>query len=305
MDGIINIYKEKGFTSFDVVAKLRGILHIKKIGHTGTLDPDAEGVLPVCIGKATKVCELLTDKDKTYRAVVKLGVTTDTLDLSGKILSQVKSHICREELQAAAEQFVGEISQIPPMYSAIKINGKRLYQLAREGKTVERKPRNVVIHSLEIIHFSEENQEFTMEVSCSKGTYIRTLCDDIGQKLGCGAAMKELLRTKVGPFVLDEAVTLQEVEKKRDQGLLPTLIRPIDSVFTAYEKCAVSEDGMKILVNGNKLPQNMLSYLAKDGEKVRVYGADQKFYAIYEFVQKEKKYKIVKMFYNGESGSGE
>lgn len=305
MDGIINIYKEKGFTSFDVVAKLRGILHIKKIGHTGTLDPDAEGVLPVCIGKATKVCELLTDKDKTYRAVVKLGVTTDTLDLSGKIRSQVKSHICREELQAAAEQFVGEISQIPPMYSAIKINGKRLYQLAREGKTVERKPRNVVIHSLEIIHFSEENQEFTMEVSCSKGTYIRTLCDDIGQKLGCGAAMKELLRTKVGPFVLDEAVTLQEVEKKRNQGLLPTLIRPIDSVFIAYEKCAVSEDGMKILVNGNKLPQNMLSYLAKDGEKVRVYGADQKFYAIYEFVQKEKKYKIVKMFYNGESGSGE
>ena len=164
MDGIINVYKEKGFTSHDVVAKLRGIFHQKKIGHTGTLDPDATGVLPVCLGKATKVCDLLTDKDKTYQAVVRLGVVTDTQDMSGTILNKSTVNVTKEQLLEKAASFVGEISQIPPMYSAIKINGKKLYELAREGKEVERKPRQIVIHSIQIEEIDLDNHLFSMTV---------------------------------------------------------------------------------------------------------------------------------------------
>ena len=180
MNGIINVYKERGFTSHDVVAKLRGILHMKKIGHTGTLDPDATGVLPVCIGKATKVCGLLTDKDKTYRAVVKLGVTTNTEDMTGEILAKHPVSVTKEQIEMAVSKFAGEIEQIPPMYSAIKINGKKLYELARQGKEVERKARKVTIYEIKVLSIDFSENEFTMEVSCSKGTYIRTLCKDIG-----------------------------------------------------------------------------------------------------------------------------
>ena len=197
--GVINVYKEQGFTSHDVVAKLRGIVGQKKIGHTGTLDPDAVGVLPVCLGRATKLCDMLTDKDKVYEAVMLLGVETDTQDTTGQILkSSETDEITEEQVRAAVLNFVGDYNQVPPMYSALKINGKKLYELAREGKTVERKSRKVQIHGIRILEMNLPHVR--MEVDCSKGTYIRTLCHDIGEKLQVGGCMEELERTKVRPF---------------------------------------------------------------------------------------------------------
>ena len=210
-NGIINVYKEKGFTSFDVVAKLRGILKQKRIGHTGTLDPDATGVLLVCLGNATKVCDLLTDKDKEYEAVLLLGKTTDTQDISGQVLREAKVTASEDEVCRTIQSFVGEYDQIPPMYSALKVNGRKLCDLAREGITVERKARRVTIYSIEIL--SVCLPEVKMRVHCSKGTYIRTLCQDIGEALGCGGCMRELVRTRVSCFSIEEAQTLAEIEK--------------------------------------------------------------------------------------------
>ena len=181
-DGMINVCKEKGFTSHDVVAKLRGILHQKRIGHTGTLDPDATGVLPVCLGKGTKLCDMITDRDKTYRAVMLLGRITDTQDISGQIISEKEVCVGEDDIRNVAAAFVGDYMQVPPMYSAIKVDGKKLYELARAGQEIERKARHVVIHSLEITDV--RLPYVTMKVCCSKGTYIRTLCQDIGEKLG-------------------------------------------------------------------------------------------------------------------------
>ena len=191
--GIIVIHKEKGFTSHDVVAKLRGILHMKKIGHTGTLDPDATGVLPVALGKGTKLVDLLTDKEKTYEAVLHLGIDTDTQDMSGTVLEERPVNVTEEEVRKVLKSFVGEQLQIPPMYSALKVNGKKLYELAREGKTVERKARPVCFYEIEPLEFHLPLVK--IRVTCSKGTYIRTLCHDIGEKLGCGGCMEELLRS--------------------------------------------------------------------------------------------------------------
>ena len=208
--GVVNIYKEKGFTSHDVVAKLRGIVKQKKIGHTGTLDPDAEGVLPVCFGKATKLCDMLTDKDKTYETVLLLGKTTDTQDISGEVLKEGDTQqITEEMLRNAILSFVGEYAQIPPMYSALKVNGKKLYELAREGKEVERKARPVTIYHIQIKEI--QMPRVRMEVRCSKGTYIRTLCHDIGETLGCGGCMEELLRTQVERFEIKDSICLSEV----------------------------------------------------------------------------------------------
>ncbi|HPU63239.1 MAG TPA: tRNA pseudouridine(55) synthase TruB, partial [Mobilitalea sp.] len=186
IDGIINIYKERGYTSHDVVAKMRGILKIKKIGHTGTLDPEAEGVLPVCIGKATKVVDLIVDKDKTYEAVMKLGIVTDTQDMTGNILKEAPVYVDLQQIKNAAEKFIGGYDQIPPMYSAVKVNGKKLYELARQGKEIERTPRRVMIHNIEILNYNPEEHEIRLRVDCGKGTYIRTLLHDIGEVLGCG-----------------------------------------------------------------------------------------------------------------------
>ena len=188
VNGILNVYKEKGYTSHDVVAKLRGIVGQKKIGHTGTLDPDAEGVLPVCLGRATKVCDMLTEKDKTYEAVLLLGKETDTQDISGTVLRVGETEgLTQEQVKDCVMSFVGEYDQIPPMYSALKVNGKKLYELAREGKTIERKSRKVEIKEIRILEMALPRVR--MEVSCSKGTYIRTLCHDIGEKLGCFGCM--------------------------------------------------------------------------------------------------------------------
>ena len=293
--GIINVYKEKGYTSHDVVAKLRGIVGQKKIGHTGTLDPDAEGVLPVCLGKATKVCELLTDKDKTYRAVLFLGQTTDTQDASGTVLETSDiSNLNEAQVTEAVKSFVGEYAQIPPMYSALKVGGKKLYELAREGKTVERKARNVMIHSIKILCVDLPRVE--MEVSCSKGTYIRTLCHDIGEKLGVGGCMESLLRVQVGRFVLADSLRLSEIQKAKEDGNLEKILQPIDSVFEQYRAVWIRPDQEKRLQNGNSFRKPDRSQNYDDQEMVRVYDSNGHFAAVYRYVEKDHEFRIVKMF---------
>lgn len=222
MDGVINIYKEAGFTSFDVVAKMRGILKMKKIGHTGTLDPAAVGVLPVCVGKGTKLVEKFMADDKVYQAVMLLGVTTDSQDMTGEVIAEKEVKASEEEVRSAINSFVGGYDQLPPMYSAKKVNGKKLVDLARKGIEVERQPRFVNIMAIDIDKV--DLPRVTMTVTCSKGTYIRTLCHDIGQKLSCGAAMESLVRTRVGRFKIEDAITLAELEKLRDEERLEEVV---------------------------------------------------------------------------------
>lgn len=294
-DGIINIYKEKGFTSHDVVAKLRGILEMKKIGHTGTLDPDAEGVLPVCVGKATKLCELLLEKSKTYQATFILGLTTDTQDISGNVLKESDVNVTREDIEKVIMSFVGGYDQIPPMYSALKVNGKKLYELAREGKEVERKPRRVVLDNIDILDISDDLKHITIRVDCSKGTYIRTLCHDIGEKLGCGACMESLLRTKVDMYELDKALKLCEVETLVKEDSLNQHIVVIEDILNNYPKVNVVKNADKLLYNGNKL--NFKSVVPRNvKESVRVYDSKDNFVALYEYDNKYNEYKPIKMF---------
>ena len=295
--GIINVYKEKGFTSHDVVAKLRGIVGQKKIGHTGTLDPDATGVLTVCLGKATKLCDLLTDKNKTYEAVLLLGKTTDTQDITGEVLEEKSTEALTEEkVREAIEGFIGDYEQIPPMYSALKVNGKKLYELAREGKVIERKARPVKILDIQILEI--DLPKVRMEVSCSKGTYIRTLCHDIGEKLGCGGCMESLIRTRVSTFRIEDAKTLDEIETLKQEGKLAELLVPIDAMFPFYPKITVKDDWKAFAKNGNPLDLKMLKEACGQDEEtqVRLYDESGKFIAIYQW--KEKKYHIVKMFFN-------
>mgnify|MGYP000159769054 CR=1 FL=1 len=293
MDGIINVRKEKGFTSFDVVAKLRGILKMKKIGHTGTLDPDAEGVLPVCIGKATRVCDLLTDKDKVYEAVMLLGKETDTQDMTGTILKESEVNFSIEEVKQCIESFVGEYAQIPPMYSALKVNGKKLYELAREGKTVERKPRPVHFYEIEILDISFPLVRF--RVTCSKGTYIRTLCHDIGEKLGCGAAMESLLRTKVGRFTLDDAITLAQTEEAVQKGIIESKILGIEEILAEYPRVCCTKEGDRLLANGNPLVQALVDAQEKNGW-IRMCSSEGSFAGVYQWDEKRNRYFPVKMF---------
>lgn len=298
MNGIINVYKERGFTSHDVVAKLRGILHQKKIGHTGTLDPDAEGVLPVCVGKATKVCDLLTEKDKTYEACVRLGVTTDTLDMTGEILCRREVTVTEEDIRQTLQEFTGTILQIPPMYSAIKINGKKLYELARKGQEVQRAPRPVTIHELTMLSCDLSQHTFKIRVSCSKGTYIRSLCHDIGQKLGCGAAMQSLLRTRVGNFAIADAMRLAEIEEIFLDSGQTAFLKPVDSLFAAYPKVTAAISAMRFLQNGNSLAARFVEGdPVCHGQQVRMYAWDGDFYAIYRYDATDKMYHIVKMFH--------
>ena len=294
--GIINVYKEKGFTSFDVVAKLRGILKTKKIGHTGTLDPDAEGVLPVCIGRATKVCDILTDKDKVYEAVVLLGVETDTQDTSGEILKELPVTVSEECVKEAILSFVGDYAQVPPMYSALKVNGKKLYELAREGKTVERKARNVQIFSIEILEMNLPRVR--MSVHCSKGTYIRTLCHDIGAMLGCGGCMEKLLRTKVGVFELQDTLKLAEIDELAKAGAVEEKIISVDELFEDYTKVWTTPEFDVVVHNGNRVKKRMLQEkLPANTESLRVYYSKSEFIGIYEFSKERGDFKPVKMFY--------
>lgn len=301
MNGIINVYKEKGYTSHDVVAVLRKIAGQKKIGHTGTLDPDATGVLPVCLGRATKLCDLLTDRDKTYEAVLLLGKTTDTQDISGAILKeQPTDHLNEAEVTKVIESFKGTYDQIPPMYSALKVNGKKLYELAREGKTVERKSRKVTIYQ---IHIKEiQLPRVRMEVTCSKGTYIRTLCHDIGNLLGTGGCMEELTRTKVGRFELKDSLKLEELRDLAQNGRLEDALIPLDQMFSELQSVVPAEKYIPKAYNGNDFFRNQLSETGKFcyGEKVRVYDAKGHFIGIYRYMEDKKMFHLVKMFLDPE-----
>lgn len=296
INGILNVYKEAGFTSHDVVAKLRGICRQKKIGHTGTLDPEAVGVLPVCLGSGTKLCDMLTDKSKEYEAVLLLGQVTDTQDVTGTVLEEHEVTVDEEQAVEAIRSFVGAYEQIPPMYSALKVNGKRLYELARAGKEVERKGRPVEIHNIEILSVSLP--EITFRVACSKGTYIRTLCHDIGQKLGCGGTMKSLKRTRVGIFTIDGVLKLSQLEELAAQGRLEEKVIPVEAMFTELPALTVKDAFARLIENGNAFypGQAEESVRTPDGGQVRVYDRKGRFYGIYAFSEEKERYQPVKMF---------
>lgn len=302
LNGILIIDKEPGFTSHDVVAKLRGICGQKKIGHTGTLDPAATGILPVCLGSATKLCDMLTDRKKEYVAELLLGVETDTQDTTGQVLSRRAVTATEAEVRAACGRFVGDYAQVPPMYSALKVNGRKLYELAREGREVERQPRHVTIHELEILRL--ELPVVTFRAVCSKGTYIRTLCADIGAALGCGGVMQSLRRTAVGDFRLDAALTLGEVQRRKDRGELAEAILPVDSVFGECPALHAAGAGVRLLDNGNAIPAELTEEgrVCEPGRWVRFYrpveaeGSTAGFAGIYAYDGERRCYKPVKMF---------
>lgn len=293
LEGIINIYKEKGYTSHDVVAKARGILRERKIGHTGTLDPEAEGVLPICIGKATKVVPYLTDADKCYEAEVILGAYTTTEDATGEIIETFPVAVTKEQILEVIGSFEGDYEQIPPMYSAIKVNGVRLYELARRGIVVERPKRTVKIYSCEVTQWLDE-QRFKIRVSCSKGTYIRTLCTDIGKKLECGAHMGKLLRTKVGEYTLNESITLGTLAQNKEH--VEDYIHSIEDMFMHYPAVYTKEEAYKWLYNGNKINrvQTLCETIDIKDDLVRMYDMDKNFIGLYK--QESEYFVVEKMF---------
>jgi len=311
-NGIIIINKEAGFTSSDVVARLRGILHMRRIGHTGTLDPDAVGVLPVCLGNGTKLVEMIGDGQKEYRAIMRLGIITDTQDMSGKVLEEAPEDqvmaLDKAQIFGAAAAFTGQIEQIPPMYSAVRINGKRLYELARAGKTIERKARPVTVYEIEVL--SIELPLVSMRIRCSKGTYIRTLCEDIGRKLGVGGCMQHLTRTLAGGFTLDQALTLGEVEalSKEGEEAVQAHICPTESFFADAPVVTIREKSRAHLLNGNPVllketdcDDDMKKRIqdneaASPGALVRMRDADGRFVAVYRYDPAGDRLMTVKMF---------
>jgi tRNA pseudouridine synthase B len=275
-NGIINIFKEKGFTSHDVVAKMRGILKQKKIGHSGTLDPDATGVLPILLGNATVLSDMLTDKSKEYEAVMLLGVSTDTQDITGKILEKRDtSNLNKDMVKEVILSFLGEYMQLPPMYSALKVGGKKLVDLAREGKEVKREPRAVYIFDIDIMDISLPEVKFKAKVS--KGTYIRTLCHDIGEKLSVGGCMESLIRTRVDRFYINDAITLKQVEENRE--CIKKNILSVEEYFSFLPKINTSPEFDKYLHNGNKLK---LDKKPENSELYRLYDSKDRFIAIYK-----------------------
>lgn len=300
MDGILNVYKEPGYTSFDVVAKMRGILKQKKIGHTGTLDPAAEGVLPVCVGTATKLCEMLTDGTKTYEAVLLLGTVTDTFDMEGQVEKTCPVFCTPEEVSVCINSFLGEQEQIPPMYSALKVNGKKLYELARQGVTVERKPRKVCFYELEIQDMYLPRVR--IKIRCSKGTYIRSLCSDIGERLGCGGCMESLKRTASGGFTAETAHRLSEIEELVRSGRIGEILIPMDKVFENIPGVAAPRYLDKIVRNGGKISADQIDdlVLRKGGPgDIRLYDSEKNFIGIYGYSPDNETFYPKKILYRG------
>ena len=285
MNGIIIIDKPEGWTSQDVCAKLRGVFHEKRIGHGGTLDPMATGVLPVFCGRATRAVEFCENAEKSYTAGLRLGITTDTQDITGTVLGEKSHDVTREKLCKILPSFLGVQDQLPPMYSAVKIGGRKLYELARKGIEAERKPRKINISRIELL--GEESGDFIIDVTCSKGTYIRTLCSDIGDALGCGGAMSSLRRTRAGAFTLDDAVPLDSVINDDDPA---RFLKPVDSLFSAYPSVIIDGENMRRCLNGNDFP-----FDADDG-KYRVYSSDGRFLMVGQCVS--GKMSTVKSFFD-------
>lgn len=294
INGIINLDKPQGNTSFQMVALVRRLSGVRKVGHSGTLDPDATGVLPILIGRATKLARFLTESKKTYRAQIEFGVTTDTYDSSGAVIQTTDtSSITIDKVESALEGFLGDIEQIPPMYSAIKHQGKPLYHLARAGIEVPRKPRNVTIFKLDIIKW--ENPVLTIEVECSKGTYIRSIAHDLGHIMGCGAHLAGLIRTQSGPFHVNESVSVDQLEECSRERQWEMLMHPLDSVLTHLDAVVVSAEDEESISCGRPF------HLAEDhdgyeGEQRRAYSSDGRFIALVHFDQKDRFWRPEKVF---------
>ncbi|MCL2406127.1 MAG: tRNA pseudouridine(55) synthase TruB [Defluviitaleaceae bacterium] len=272
MKGFFNVFKEAGYTSHDVVAIVRKLTK-GKVGHTGTLDPQAEGVLPICVGRATKLADMITGQQKSYTAEVVLGITTDTGDMTGQVLSQAGVCFDADEIVRAVEGFRGPQMQVPPMYSALKVDGRKLYELARKGQTVERKPRAVNIEAINVIGLSPSTNSFTIDVTCSKGTYIRSLCVDIGEALGTCAAMGALLRTRSGSFGVDTAIKLSQFKAAADDGSLAGLLLPVEDVLV-FPRAHVKPEGYAKAKNGNPLPCELVDMPGCEAGNVWLHGPD-------------------------------
>ena len=294
MDGIFNIYKEKGFTSHDVVAIVRRTIHMKKVGHTGTLDPDAEGVLPVCVGKATKLSDVIMDGRKSYRAMLRLGMTTTTEDASGEVLETKEVDFNEDRIREVVASFIGKLEQVPPMYSAVKVNGKKLYELAREGKEIERKSRTIEVYDIRIRQFLPPDR-VEIDVDCSKGTYIRTLCSDIGKALGCGGHMAELLRTRTGAFSLENAIKLEELKALAEQEKAEEALLTMEEALKDFPVVKVSEKSQKFLYNGGKIQERFLTEkpaVLTEGEIVVTYDYENNLVGLYEIKKEENNFYI-------------
>lgn len=298
-EGILPIHKPAGFTSHDVVAKCRGILKMKRIGHTGTLDPAVTGVLPLCLGRATRMVEYLQELPKEYEATLVLGMATDTEDLTGSVVERVEQvTITEQAVRDVLARFIGTISQIPPMYSALKQDGKRLYELAREGKTVDRKPREVTIHELELtgFHPEEPHPRVSFRALCSKGTYIRTLCVDIGRALGVPAAMAELKRTMSAGITEQSCLTLEEVARHADEGTLEAYLLPVDKAVEHLPAHTVAAGKVKAALQGQRLSSTVVSPPVQRGEPIRLYDPEQRFLGIFRVEEESLAVKAVKVF---------
>ncbi len=285
MLGIINLYKPQGKTSHDMVFFIRKTLGIKRVGHTGTLDPCAEGVLPILVGRATALSDFLMAGDKIYTATVKLGITTDTYDTTGTVLKETTPCVSLEDIEKALISFTGEIEQEPPMYSAIKVGGRKLYQLAREGKEIERAKRKIKIFDISVLDFDKKNNKFKMRVHCSKGTYIRSLCHDLGKALGCGAAMSSLVRNKTGIFEDSSSKTCEMIEESVKKGDF-SFITPPDAVLSEFPSVTVDDETSKKVQNGIMLRTNQLGINLRPGEKIRIYDKER-FLCLAKIVEAE------------------
>lgn len=301
INGILVIDKPSDYTSFDVVAIMRGIFKQKKVGHAGTLDPMATGVLPILLGSATKAQNLMPDSNKEYIADFLLGIKTDTQDITGKILEKCSFSVTKERLKDVLAAFKGEIDQIPPMYSAVKKNGKRLYNLARSGLVVEREPRKVEIFALDLLNFDEITGKVSIKVYCSKGTYIRTLCFDIGNKLGCGATLTNLRRTQACGLNIEDSLTIDEVKKLNTDGILYEKILNVDELFEPYEKIKVSaaqairfNNGGSLLIERTELSDKL--NLLDDNQIIGIYADDNKFLGLAFICLEEKALKVKRRF---------
>lgn len=286
--GVLNINKPLGISSFEVVRKIKKLAGEKKVGHGGTLDPEASGVLPVCIGKATKAIDFIMEGEKEYIAKVKLGVVTDTYDREGKVLREGIVNFTEEEIINAIHKFEGSIDQVPPMYSALKQNGKKLYELAREGKEVYREPRNITIYSIDIL--SIDSPMIEIKVRCSKGTYIRSLCYDIGEELGCGAMMWELKRTATGPFAIENSVELKDLTSDNINNYIISL----DEVFSKFPKLVVNEKFERLILNGVTINDRTLLNKIEKFCKYAVYNNSDKLIGI--GLESDAGFKLIKLF---------
>ncbi|WP_270171780.1 tRNA pseudouridine(55) synthase TruB [Paenibacillus sp. SYP-B4298] len=299
MDGILAVWKPAGWTSHDVVAKARGLLGTRRIGHAGTLDPDVTGVLPLCAGRATRVVEYMQQQPKVYEAVLQLGQATDTEDLSGVVIQDDGPvTITLEQVERALSLFAGEIEQTPPMYSAVKVNGKRLYELAREGKVVERKPRKVTIYETQLVaaELEQPYPQITFSVTCSAGTYIRTLCVDVGKALGVPAAMARLVRTGSAGMTREDCLTLEEIAQCKEEGTLAQRLLPADKALTHMPAYTAEEASVERLLKGQKVRLDGLSPVPVDGSLCRLYAPNGQFLGIFQPLQDEGMLKPVKVF---------